>query len=249
MDQSFGDNFCPAAVLNRGRLSAENFHAQTGIALHRHPTIGSAHAVLESGLASTRDGQLRQECLAGIIELSVEKTETGDLIFVRAPEAKMSVLNQDAARRLTAALATPHELKSPLRIDVGVVWIVAELADCQMVANLQPQLPAILELSAVHQAAGVTVFGKANDGSSSLHLRSFAPALGVAEDPRCGSANAAVAARLIHIGSIGKYGFQYTARQGMQVGRDGQVTISVDGAKIRVGGYAITCVEGKLRID
>jgi predicted PhzF superfamily epimerase YddE/YHI9 len=48
---------------------------------------------------------------------------------------------------------------------------------------------------------------------------------------------------------MGKYGFQYIARQGMQVGREGQVTISVDGAKIRVGGYAVTCVEGKLRID
>ena len=214
-----------------------------------HPTIGSAHAVLESGFASTRDGQLRQECLAGIIELSVEHTQTGDLIFVRAPEAKISVLNQDGARRLTAALGTFPELKSPLRIDVGVVWIVAELEDCQTVANLQPQLPAILELSAAHQAAGVTVFGKANDRFSGLHLRSFAPALGVAEDPVCGSGNAAVAAYLVHTGSIGQFGFQYIARQGMQVGRDGQVAISVDGAKIRVGGYAVTCVEGKLRID
>jgi len=42
----------------------------------------------------------------------------------------------------------------------------------------------------------IDVFGKANDGFSSLHLRSFAPALGVAEDedPVCGSGNAAVAA-------------------------------------------------------
>jgi PhzF family phenazine biosynthesis protein len=30
-----------------------------------HPTIGSAHAVLESGVVSSRDGRLRQECLAG----------------------------------------------------------------------------------------------------------------------------------------------------------------------------------------
>jgi len=80
-------------------------------------------------------------------------------------------------------------------------------------------------------------------------LRSFAPAVGVAEDPVCGSGNTAVAACLIHTGSMGKDGFQYIARQGTQVGRDGQVSISVDGAKIRVGGYAVTCVKGKLRID
>ncbi|MGH7782507.1 MAG: PhzF family phenazine biosynthesis protein [Candidatus Binatia bacterium] len=214
-----------------------------------HPTIGSAHAVLESGFASACDGELRQECLAGIIEISIEKTQTGERIFVHAPDARINDLNQDDAARLAAALGTPVILKSPLRVDVGVVWIVADLADCGTVADLQPKLQGIAELSAAHQAAGVTVFGEATDGLSSLQLRSFAPALGVVEDPVCGSGNAAVAAFLIHRGMMGKYGSHYVARQGMQVGRDGQVAISTDGRKIRVGGYAVTCVEGTLRID
>ena len=32
-----------------------------------HPTIGSAHAVLETGLAQARNGQLMQECGAGLL--------------------------------------------------------------------------------------------------------------------------------------------------------------------------------------
>ena len=95
----------------------------------------------------------------------------------------------------------------------------------------------------------IDVFGKANDGSSSLHLRSFTPALGVAEDPVCGSGNAAVAACLIHTGSMGKYGFQYIARQGMQVGRDGRIFIRVEPDGIRLGGHAVTCVEGSVRVS
>ena len=36
-----------------------------------HPSIGSAHAVIESGLAALHNGRLRQECLGGVIDLSV----------------------------------------------------------------------------------------------------------------------------------------------------------------------------------
>jgi PhzF family phenazine biosynthesis protein len=53
-----------------------------------HPTLGSAHAVIESGFALPHDGKLRQECLAGVIDLSVEDTATGKRIFLEAPDAK-----------------------------------------------------------------------------------------------------------------------------------------------------------------
>ena len=84
------------------------------------------------------------------------------------------------------------------------------------------------------------------DGPARLHVRSFAPALGVPEDPVCGSGNASVAAYLIHTGSISGIGTDYTARQGMNVGRDGLVAVKVAGGEISIGGYAVTCVDGTL---
>jgi PhzF family phenazine biosynthesis protein len=80
-------------------------------------------------------------------------------------------------------------------------------------------------------------------------VRSFAPAVGVAEDPVCGSGNASVAAYLIHYGLMREIGTEYLARQGMQVGRDGQVAVRVQGDAIQIGGYAVTCVDGTLRVD
>jgi PhzF family phenazine biosynthesis protein len=50
-----------------------------------HPTVGSAHAVMESGFAAPRGGKLHQECLAGLIELTIEETEIGKLILVQPP--------------------------------------------------------------------------------------------------------------------------------------------------------------------
>jgi len=213
-----------------------------------HPTIGSAHAVLESGLAALRNGRLRQECLAGIVELEIEKTANGNRIFFHVPPAKISVLEQTHAQRLMNALGVAGDAPpAALRVDVGVVWLVADLGESATVASVKPKLDQVQTLSAETQAAGVTVFGRAQETSARLHVRSFAPILGVGEDPVCGSGNASVAAYLAHTGLIREIGSDYLARQGMTVGRAGEVAVRTSENPIRIGGYAVTCVEGRLR--
>ena len=214
-----------------------------------HPTIGSAHAVIESGFASPREGKLRQECLAGILDLSVETTETGAKIMVQAPAATAVRINDELLPLLISALGTPLMMNTPaLRVDVGVVWLVVNMEKANAVAALRPDMEALVTISNAAQVTGVTVFGRSDDQASAVHVRSFAPAQGVPEDPVCGSGNASVAAFLKHYDLIKQYGTRYYARQGMQVGRDGQVAVSVDGEKIKIGGYAVTCVEETLRL-
>ncbi len=213
-----------------------------------HPTIGSAHAVLESGFAVAQNGQIRQECLAGIIPLSVHQTSVGQQILAEAPSAKVTPLNPDALQLLTQALGVPSvSATPPLRIDVGPVWLIADLGDADTVADLSPDMAGLTTLSQLTQATGVTVFGQANDGISKLHVRSFAPAQGVPEDPVCGSGNVSVAAFLMHSNLVEPSGMEYIARQGMQMGRDGRIYIHIIDGKIKFGGYAVTCVEGTLR--
>src|SRR5687767_15785822 len=50
-----------------------------------HPTLGSAHAALESGFVPSKKN-LKQECLAGIFELSLEDGR----IFVKGPPPKIA---------------------------------------------------------------------------------------------------------------------------------------------------------------
>ena len=214
-----------------------------------HPTIGSAHAVLESGFAAPHAGRLQQECLAGIIELDVEKNSGGERIFVHAPAAKISALEQSQSHRLSAALSIPANIASPpLRVDVGVVWLVADAGEAKTLAGIKPDLEEIQKMSAETDAAGVTVFARTQEEAARMHLRSFAPILGVAEDPVCGSGNASVAAFLVHHGLIHEFGTEYLASQGMSVGRAGEVAVRVAGGAIRIGGYAVTCIDGWIRI-
>src|SRR5919197_5523666 len=71
------------------------FSPQQELPFAGHPTIGSAHAVIESGFASPREGRLRQECLAGILDLWVDEAETGTKIMVQAPPAKVSGVSDE----------------------------------------------------------------------------------------------------------------------------------------------------------
>jgi PhzF family phenazine biosynthesis protein len=215
-----------------------------------HPTLGSAHAVIEGSFAAPHDGTLRQECLAGMIDLSVEDTAAGKRIFFKAPEARINEVDDNHARLMQMALGLVQSFRHPpARVDVGVVWLVAELESSEAVAALRPEMDGVRKLSMTTNAAGITVFGKSDDEVSGLHVRSFAPKLGVAEDPVCGSGNASVGAFLVHSGLVKFYGANFIARQGMQVGRDAQVSVRVDQYAVRIGGYAITCVDGTLRTE
>jgi PhzF family phenazine biosynthesis protein len=73
-------------------------------------------------------------------------------------------------------------------------------------------------------------------------VRSFAPAHGVPEDPVCGSGNLSVAT---YVGK--RFGGSYVARQGMQLGRDGRVSVRIHDDGVEIGGHAVTCVDGELR--
>ena len=202
-----------------------------------HPSLGSAHAVLEARLVR-RGKTLVQECLAGKVELSVDD----GAIFLRAPQPKITTLaNIASAAGIPLAPAAPL-----LRVDVGPVWLVGEMTDAAALAALTPDMTALAEWTRSLEATGVTLFAASGESSSAIHVRSFAPAHGIAEDPVCGSGNICVAAHLRHHGDR-RFGSAYVARQGMQLGRDGRVSVRIAAERIDIGGRAVTCVEGTLK--
>jgi len=208
-----------------------------------HPTIGSAHAVLEAGRVKPKAGRFRQECGAGLIDLSVE----GDTIWLEAP-ASTSTPPAAADLEVLEKILKAGFKPTPLVLNVGPRWLVAELADAQAVGALAPDMVLLTSLSNRLSIGGVTVYGKSSDGEAAIHVRSFAPAHGIPEDPVCGSGNISVAAYLRANAGLAQVGSRYVARQGMQLGRDGRVSVKVEGERILLGGSAVTCVEGTLRV-
>jgi len=200
-----------------------------------HPTIGSAHAALESRFVS-RKTRLVQECGAGLIELSLEDDGR---IFLKGPPAKL--------QRLEAPVPSIPLLPGSkiIKVDVGPVWVVGEMSDAAALAALKPDMTALAEWSLSLGITGTTVFAPSGESSSAIHVRSFAPAHGVPEDPVCGSGNLSVAS-YFGFSKDFRFGKTYEARQGMQMGRDGRVAVRIRDDHIQIGGRAVTCVEGTL---
>jgi PhzF family phenazine biosynthesis protein len=198
-----------------------------------HPTIGSAHAAIEAGLVSSAKAKITQECGAGIIELAVD--DGG--IHLKAPQPKIA----DVRGKLPFA-------KKLLRISVGPTWITGEVESAAALAELRPDMTALAQFATDYEATGVTVFAASGEPSSALHVRSFAPGHGIPEDPVCGSGNICVAAYLRATNQLERFGNRYVARQGMQMGRDGRVSVHVGLEDIRIGGRSVTCVDGTLTI-
>ena len=200
-----------------------------------HPTIGSAHAALEAGLAKPTKGRLQQECGAGVLDLVVEE----GVIRVRSPAVKLTPLTNVAANVGIPLAPGAHML----RADVGPVWLVGEMSDAAALGAVKPDMTALAEWTTSLNATGVTVFAASGERDCAFHVRSFAPGHGIPEDPVCGSGNICVAAYLRH---FERAPASYVARQGMQLGRDGRVHLRLEARDIWLGGRAVSCVEGTL---
>jgi PhzF family phenazine biosynthesis protein len=214
-----------------------------------HPTIGTAHALLEAGRVQARDGTLTQECGAGLIRLQVARAEGGEQwISFDLPQPAITPLNGVQIEALEAILGSPlHRSFSPCLVDVGARWIVAQLPSAQAVLSTEPDLQRMKVQDTQAQTTGVVIFGEYSEKAPArIEVRAFAPAHGVNEDPVCGSGNGSIGAYIRHTGQTAHFGSDFLASQGQAVGRAGVLRLSINDRRIQVGGVAVTCIDGQL---
>jgi PhzF family phenazine biosynthesis protein len=214
-----------------------------------HPSVGTAHALLDSGLISRKGGKLIQECAAGLLPILVEGQENDRVIFVRAPRGKIIPHEQDIQALLDAALANMvcGHLGAVI-IDNGPRWWCVELANEAAVRDLKPALTEIAALTLASHAIGLSVFARAESAVDyQIVVRAFCPADNIPEDPVTGSANAAIAAFMHEHNALGKIGNTYIASQGREIGRNGFVQVRVDDdGEVWIGGKTQTVIIGSL---
>ncbi|MEQ1510089.1 MAG: PhzF family phenazine biosynthesis protein [Sphingopyxis sp.] len=232
------------------------FTPQCELPFAGHPTLGSAHAVLEAGLASPRDGKLVQQCGVGLVEIAVPdgwrdaglisglSLDKSSSLSFRLPRHSMAAAPD--AEALSAAIGAASPLvRAPAVVDVGPRWVIAQIASAAELLALKPDLAALAAYDRRHATTGLTLFS--DDGAGGITVRSFAPTDGIAEDPVCGSGNGAAAAyRLEH--GLAMLGDAYSANQGTAIGRDGTIDVRYAGDGIHIGGCCVTVVTGQCQI-
>lgn len=214
-----------------------------------HPTIGTAHALLEAGIIHAKGGALVQQCAAGLIKLKVTHDAAGlRSIAFQLPPPVLTALDPAQADQLERLLGLPVKRSSPpMLVDVGARWVVAQLDDARAVLAAKPDLLAMKAQDRAGRHTGVVIFGEYGAGAPArIELRAFAPAHGIDEDPVCGSGAGSMGAFIGHHGLAAHFGHDFLASQGAAVHRAGVLALSVHEAGVEVGGNAVTCINGEL---
>lgn len=219
-----------------------------------HPSVGTAHVVLDAGLATPRDGLLVQEGVAGLLPLRVEGDDPATrTIAIRTPESRVMEIADAADPRLVDALqglpmaASPRRLLPPALMDGGRRWWLVELADEAGLRTAQPDWNAIAKLAEDTGSMGLCVFARSDDPVYYLAVRAWVGAPAQFEDAASGAANATLAAWLASQDALPGDGGFYRVSQGREVGYDAIIELTVDDqGEVWSGGRACNIVNGHI---
>jgi PhzF family phenazine biosynthesis protein len=217
------------------------------IAFASHPSIGSAHAVLECAVAQPRDDLLWQECGAGVLPIRVEGEGVSRCLLLRPPPEQIVSTGLDAHPLLAATL---HEVRlgrlPPALVEGGRKWWLAEVADEAGLRAWNPDHAAIGALARATDSMGLCAFARRTSADPAMVVRAFPAGVGITEDPASGAANGLIAAYLADAEPAGPFARGYVVSQGREVGHDAELIIRIEGRDIWVGGRTHTVVSGTL---
>ena len=203
-----------------------------------HPTIGTCHAWLEAGGTPQADGVIVQECGAGLITLR----NTERLAFAAPPLDRSGPVDDTDLDDACAVLGIDRSaVVDAAWADNGPGWIAVQLADAEAVLALEPNMNA-------RSTYQIGVVGEHPDGhEAAIEVRAlFKMGEGPgAEDPVTGSLNAALAQWLLANGTLRS---PYVAIQGTAIGRCGRIFVEEAEGEIWVGGDAVTCIDGQVKL-
>jgi PhzF family phenazine biosynthesis protein len=144
--------------------------------------------------------------------------------------------------------------KVPLKVSTGLWWLVVGIRHLETVRTLAPAMESLRNFSEKYGVIGVVPLClETLNPERFFHMRAFAPLVGIAEDPVCGTCNGCAGAFLAYHDLLGTGDrVELQSEAGFEVGRPGRVIVSVerkdgDIVRVAVGGTGVTVLEGVMR--
>ena len=196
-----------------------------------HPTLGTCRVWLDHGGAPSGE-HVVQQCEVGLVRI---RREGDRLAFAAPPLARSGPVDRDLVGVIERAIGV--EVLDAVWADNGPGWVAVEVADVATLRAIRADFGEAPDLK-----LGVVTRCAAGEPEQ-FELRAFFPAGAVhLEDPVTGSLNASVAMWLMARDPSLTH---YVARQGLALGRDGQVHVDRDDTgTIWIGGDVTTCITG-----
>jgi trans-2,3-dihydro-3-hydroxyanthranilate isomerase len=226
-----------------------------------HPNVGTGWVL--AGLGRDRDGMLRFEEIAGLVEVSVERNGSGGqlrAVTIAAPqplslgaEMPADLLAGCAGLDVSDVVVAAHR---PVVASVGNSFVIAEV-EAAALSRATPDISRFRSAVEAFPALGprrLPLYLYTQDGQNAdairLRARMFSPLSGTIEDAATGSAATPLAALLLSLTKDSER--RYDITQGVEMGRPSLLACSArraaDGVRASVGGGCVAVLKGEVSL-
>lgn len=250
--------FVRAAAEPGADLALRWFTPAVEVDLCGHATVAAFVCLAAAERIDWRGDRAYVRCASrvGMVEVWLERMAPGSpRVMLSAGVTALTSATDDRAAAAAAVGLDPASLDSslPLVADPGSARLIVPVARLDDLLRLTPDGLGMVAYGGDRGYRRFTLVCRETvDPRHFVHLRHFAPANGIPEDPVTGTAHAAAAVCLDRQGLLppGER-LVLTGEQGQAVGRPGVVTVEVlrrDGriSEVRIGGTAIIVARGEL---
>lgn len=215
-----------------------------------HATVAALHTLVQINSDHLPSGQtsLQLQTRSGVLTVSLEALgKSSPWVWLTVPPSEFQSLPEFQAPLATCLGLEPHDFQSfPMgeSLNGDVLISVASLSQLH---GLQPDMESLGNLGHNQGWRGICVYTlETLEPDNLAHLRFFAPHCGISEDPVTGSVSVPLAAYLQQRGQIKSTTLPLILEQGDCLHRPGRVSVDLSGDRLRMGGQAVTVIQGEL---
>ena len=245
-------------------IHAQFFSTVMELPMCGHGTVGLVTRMVELGVLdwNGRDEVCLELCLPeSTAQVAIRRrTDRRPLVMldVRPPTFRQDPVDAERLARLLGLESRDFSEERPIETAIGdFVHLILPVRDLAAIRRIAPDFGGLVGFCRDHGVETVAVFcSEVERAESTLHVRDFCPAVGVAESAAAGTTNAALAGYLIRHGIARPNGdglLEVLAEQGHEIGRPSAIRSLVsleDGriSRLQVGGVATKIADGKLHL-
>lgn len=228
-----------------------------------HPNVGTAYALARRGevFGQAVMDVMRFEESSGLVEAKVVRA--GGVVGAEVKAPRLLELGDKISPEMVAACASLPASEvvtsrhQPLRVSVGLPFVVAEIANVEALAQATPNTVIFAEADAryPHRDDGFALFlyVRVADQPEQLQARMFAPLSNTFEDPATGSASAALGAYLYALRPEANLTGGIEIVQGVEMGRRSVINLRVEkvsGAvqRVIIRGHCVEMMKGIIQL-
>lgn len=221
-----------------------------------HPTLGSAFVLKHTGLVDNLVNEINLEL--GIGKIPVEYISADVVRMIQsAPQFLTKLENHKEIAATVGLTESAISTQYPMQyVATGTPFLIVLLSSLNAVQQAQPDGQSILQTLGDQSTAKIVLLSTETvNPDSDVHVRMFAPDVGVLEDPATGSAAGPIGAYVDHYGLLKREtrNSPIIIEQGYEINRPSQLVAEVKGAKdpesVLVSGKVKLTAEGTFFVD